>query len=80
MMAWGPVTSKPVRLIGYWLTGSYNATFVLGLSLISGNVGGQTKRGMLDCPRSIIIQLRRDLAIVNASVFLGVCAGYVVDS
>ncbi|KAF8913629.1 major facilitator superfamily domain-containing protein [Mucidula mucida] len=61
MMAWGPVTSKPVRLIGYWLTGSYNATFVLGLSLISGNVGGQTKR-----------------AIVNASVFLGVCAGNII--
>ncbi|KAK0448676.1 MFS general substrate transporter [Armillaria borealis] len=45
MMAWGPETSKPTRLIGYWLTGSYNATFVLGLSLVSGNVGGQTKRG-----------------------------------
>ncbi|KAK0225436.1 MFS general substrate transporter [Armillaria fumosa] len=46
MMAWGPETSKPTRLIGYWLTGSYNATFVLGLSLVSGNVGGQTKRAV----------------------------------
>ncbi len=46
-MAWGPETSKPARLIGYWLTGSYNATFVLGLSLVSGNVGGQTKRGRI---------------------------------
>jgi hypothetical protein len=32
------------RLIGYYLTGSSNAVFVLGLSLISGNVGGTTKK------------------------------------
>jgi hypothetical protein len=32
------------RLIGYYLTGSSNAAFVLGLSLISGNVGGTTKK------------------------------------
>ncbi|RSH89200.1 hypothetical protein EHS25_002312 [Saitozyma podzolica] len=32
------------RLIGYYLTGSSNAVFVLGLSLITGNVGGSTKK------------------------------------
>ncbi|KAK1922842.1 major facilitator superfamily domain-containing protein [Papiliotrema laurentii] len=32
------------RLIGYYLTGSSNAAFVLGLSLVSGNVGGSTKK------------------------------------
>ena len=32
------------RLIGYYLTGSSNAAFVLALSLISGNVGGTTKK------------------------------------
>ncbi|KAK0436990.1 uncharacterized protein EV420DRAFT_1196517 [Desarmillaria tabescens] len=46
MKAWGPATSKPTRLIGYWLTGSYSATFVLGLSLVYGNVGGQTKKAI----------------------------------
>lgn len=32
------------RLVGYYLTGSSNAVFVLALSLISGNVGGTTKK------------------------------------
>ncbi|WVW78471.1 hypothetical protein I302_100425 [Kwoniella bestiolae CBS 10118] len=32
------------RLIGYYLTGSSNAVFVLALSLVSGNVGGTTKK------------------------------------
>jgi hypothetical protein len=32
------------RLIGYYLTGASNAAFVLGLSLVSGNVGGTTKK------------------------------------
>lgn len=32
------------RLIGYYLTGSSNAVFVLALSLITGNVGGTTKK------------------------------------
>lgn len=31
-------------LIGYFLTGSSNAVFVLALSLVSGNVGGTTKK------------------------------------
>ncbi|KAF9458833.1 MFS general substrate transporter [Collybia nuda] len=49
MMAW--CTSKAGRLIGYWaqttgMTGASNATFVLGLSLLSGNVGGQTKKAI----------------------------------
>ena len=44
-MAWAPSDNKAARLVGYWLTGSYNAAFVLGLSLVSGNVGGQTKKG-----------------------------------
>lgn len=32
------------RLAGYYLTGSSNAVFVLALSLVSGNVGGVTKK------------------------------------
>ncbi|KAF9020481.1 MFS general substrate transporter [Hymenopellis radicata] len=44
MIAW----AKPqaARLIGYWITGASNATFVLGLSIVSGNVGGQTKKAI----------------------------------
>ncbi|KAF8909847.1 major facilitator superfamily domain-containing protein [Mucidula mucida] len=44
MIAW----AKPqaARLIGYWMTGASNATFVLGLSIVSGNVGGQTKKAI----------------------------------
>lgn len=38
--------NKAGRLIGYWMTGASNATFVVGLSLVSGNVGGQTKKAM----------------------------------
>ncbi|KAK0432253.1 MFS general substrate transporter [Armillaria borealis] len=44
MIAW--CKGKAPRLIGYWMTGASNATFVLGLSLVSGNVGGQTKRSI----------------------------------
>jgi len=44
MIAWGG--SKGARLAGYWLTGASNATFVVGLSLVSGNVGGQTKKAL----------------------------------
>ncbi|KAJ7600577.1 MFS general substrate transporter [Mycena floridula] len=44
MIAWGK--RKAVRLIGYWMTGASNSTFVLGLSLVSGNVGGQTKKAI----------------------------------
>lgn len=42
MMAFTKATAS--RLIGYYLTGSSNAVFVLALSLVSGNVGGVTKR------------------------------------
>lgn len=28
------------------MTGASNATFVVGLSLVSGNVGGQTKKAL----------------------------------
>ncbi|OWT36696.1 hypothetical protein J008_05545 [Cryptococcus neoformans] len=42
MMAFTKQTAS--RLIGYYLTGSSNAVFVLALSLVSGNVGGVTKR------------------------------------
>jgi len=42
LMAFTSTTAS--RLIGYYLTGSSNAVFVLGLSLISGNVGGTTKK------------------------------------
>ncbi|KAF9024585.1 MFS general substrate transporter [Hymenopellis radicata] len=44
MIAW--CKSKGARLAGYWMTGASNATFVLGLSLVSGNVGGQTKKAI----------------------------------
>jgi len=44
MMAWCKGIAP--RLIGYWLTGFSNATFVLGLSLVSGNTGGQTKKSI----------------------------------
>lgn len=44
MVAWAK--SKAARLIGFWLTGASNATFVVGLSLVSGNVGGQTKKAL----------------------------------
>ncbi|KAE9406312.1 MFS general substrate transporter [Gymnopus androsaceus JB14] len=44
MVAW--CHGKGARLAGYWLTGASNATFVLGLSLLSGNVGGQTKKAI----------------------------------
>ncbi|KAF5364832.1 hypothetical protein D9757_011269 [Collybiopsis confluens] len=32
------------RLISYYLTGSYQASFVLGLSLVTSNTAGQTKK------------------------------------
>lgn len=44
LMAW--TESKGSRLFGYWITGASNATFVLGLSLLSGNVGGQSKKAI----------------------------------
>ncbi|KAF7370876.1 MFS general substrate transporter [Mycena sanguinolenta] len=44
MVAWAK--PKAARLIGFWITGASNATFVVGLSLVSGNVGGQTKKAM----------------------------------
>lgn len=46
MMAWCPPSAKAARLVGYWMTGSSNAVFVLGLSLVSGNVSGQTKKSV----------------------------------
>ncbi|KAJ7257958.1 MFS general substrate transporter [Mycena haematopus] len=44
MVAWAK--PKAARLIGFWITGASNATFVVGLSLVSGNVGGQTKKAI----------------------------------
>ncbi|KAJ6581186.1 MFS general substrate transporter [Mycena capillaripes] len=44
MVAWAK--GKAARLIGFWITGASNATFVVGLSLVSGNVGGQTKKAI----------------------------------
>ncbi|KAL0575525.1 hypothetical protein V5O48_006448 [Marasmius crinis-equi] len=44
MIAWGKGTAT--RLAGYWLTGASNCVFVLGLSLVSGNVGGDTKKAI----------------------------------
>ncbi|KAJ7596016.1 major facilitator superfamily domain-containing protein [Mycena floridula] len=39
-----PTHANVGRLICYYLTGSYQASFVIGLSLITSNVGGQTKK------------------------------------
>ncbi|KAK7454621.1 hypothetical protein VKT23_011374 [Stygiomarasmius scandens] len=44
MVAW--CKGQGARLAGFWMTGASNATFVLGLSLLSGNIGGQTKRAI----------------------------------
>ncbi|KAJ7623484.1 MFS general substrate transporter [Roridomyces roridus] len=48
MVAWAK--PKAARLIGFCDTdetqGASNATFVVGLSLVSGNVGGQTKKAL----------------------------------
>ena len=39
-----PQNANVARLICYYLTGSYQASFVLGVSLITSNVAGQTKK------------------------------------
>ncbi|KAI5899790.1 MFS general substrate transporter [Schizophyllum commune H4-8] len=39
-----PQNANVGRLICYYLTGSYQASFVLGVSLITSNVAGQTKK------------------------------------
>ncbi|KAJ7132142.1 MFS general substrate transporter [Mycena epipterygia] len=44
LIAWAK--PRAARLAGYWMTGASNATFVVGLSLVSGNVGGQTKKAI----------------------------------
>jgi MFS family permease len=44
LIAWTDNTGS--RLFGYWITGASNAVFVVGLSLVSGNVGGQTKKAI----------------------------------
>ena len=44
LIAWAEGTGP--RLFGYWITGASNAVFVVGLSLVSGNVGGQTKKSI----------------------------------
>ncbi|WVF67579.1 hypothetical protein IAT40_002337 [Kwoniella sp. CBS 6097] len=42
MMAYG--TNQGTKLLGYYFTGASNATFSLSLSLVTGNVGGNTKK------------------------------------
>lgn len=42
MMAYGE--QQGVKLVGYYFTGASNATFSLSLSLVTGNVGGNTKK------------------------------------
>jgi len=42
MMAWGE--NQATKLIGYYFTGASNAVFSLALSLVTGNVGGTTKK------------------------------------
>ncbi|TFL04919.1 MFS general substrate transporter [Pterulicium gracile] len=44
LIAWTEGTGP--RLFGYWITGASNAVFVVGLSLVSGNVGGMTKKSI----------------------------------
>ncbi|PYH93562.1 MFS allantoate transporter [Aspergillus ellipticus CBS 707.79] len=39
-----PETNKVGRLICYYLTGSYNASFVLILSILTANIAGHTKK------------------------------------
>lgn len=39
-----PTNAYVGRLICFYLTGSYQASFVLSLSLITSNTGGQTKK------------------------------------
>ncbi|KAK1231924.1 hypothetical protein PQX77_004943 [Marasmius sp. AFHP31] len=39
-----PQHASAGRLVCYYLTGSYQASFVLGLSLVTSNVAGQTKK------------------------------------
>ena len=39
-----PDEFKVVRLLAYYCTGISNAAFVLGLSLLGGNVSGQSKK------------------------------------
>jgi LytS/YehU family sensor histidine kinase len=53
LVAWLPQHLKVGRLIGYYLTGASNAVFVLALSLVSGNVGGVTKKSF--CSASIFL-------------------------
>ncbi|RJE23435.1 Allantoate [Aspergillus sclerotialis] len=39
-----PQSSQVARLICYYLTGSYNASFVIILSILTGNIAGHTKK------------------------------------
>jgi hypothetical protein len=39
-----PTNAYAGRLVCFYLTGSYQASFVLALSLITSNIGGMTKR------------------------------------
>lgn len=39
-----PLDANVGRLICFYLTGSYQASFVIGLSLVTSNTGGQTKK------------------------------------
>lgn len=53
LVAWLPTHMKVGQLIGYYLTGASNAVFVFALSLVSGNVGGATKKSL--CSASIFL-------------------------
>jgi sugar phosphate permease len=39
-----PESNSVARLICYYLTGSYNASFVIILSILTGNIAGHTKK------------------------------------
>lgn len=43
-LAYLPESNKIGRLICYYLTGSYNASFVLILSILTANIAGHTKK------------------------------------
>lgn len=66
-----------IRLIVIDLTGSSNAVFVLALSLVSGNVGGTTKKVLTTAckfQKPLYVQVRTYIS----AIFLGVAAGNIV--
>lgn len=61
------------RLICFYLTGSYQASFVLSLSLITSNTGGQSK-SELPTPPSVANDPEM---IVSGMIWFGACIGNI---